>query len=153
MNSNNYEKQLLLMQPHFLQGVATPIQELPTHQWGIFGEYEYLGAGTPYTMKREAGVKPRNDLDKVAMYHDSQYRWTSQHNFLGTALSKNIQRGIADYGAGAAMWTAAINPWSDLGFKERVLGIIAGEGLMMQAAIRISPPTWIAGVGLDLIFY
>ena len=153
MNSNNYEKQLLLMQPPFLQGVATPIQELPTHDWGMFGEYEYLGPGTPYTQKREAGVKPRNDLDKIAMYHDSQYVWTEQHNFLGTALNKNIQRGVADYGAGAAMWTAAINPWSDLGFKERVLGIIAGESLMIQGIIRINPATMIAGLMADLIFY
>ena len=67
MNSNKTEKFWLLMQPPFLQGVATPIAQLPTHKWGIFGEYEYLGAGTPYALKREAGVKPRNDLDKTAM--------------------------------------------------------------------------------------
>jgi len=153
MNSSNYEKYLLLMQPPFLQGVATPVAQLPTHDWGIFGEYEYLGPGTPYTKKRKAGVKPRNDLDKIAMYHDSQYVWSEQHNFLGTGLSKSIQRGVADYGAGAAMMTAAFNPWSDLSFKERVLGVIAGEALMIQGLIRLAPETWIVGVGLDLIFY
>ena len=153
MNSSNYEKQLLLMQPPFLQGVATPVSQLPSHDWGLFGKYEYLGPGTPYTLKRRAGVKPKNDLDKIAMYHDSQYQWTQQHNFEGTGMVKSMQRGIADYGAGAAMWTAAINPWSDLGFKERVLGIIAGEALMIQGVIRLSPSTWGIGPLVDLIFY
>ena len=144
MNSSNYEKYLLLMQPPLLQGVATPIQELPVHDWGIFGEYEYLGPGTPYTKKREAGVKPRND---------SQYSWSEQHNFLGTGLSKNIQRGVADYGAGAAMTVAAFNPWSDLSFKDRVLGALAGEGLMIQGVFRLAPETWLGGIMLDLLFY
>jgi len=154
MNYNNSpEKQLLLMQPAFLQGVATPVQELPTHDWGIFGEFEYLGAGTPYTKKREAGIKPRNDLDKIAMYHDSQYSWTAQHALPGTGLMKSGQRGIADYGAGAAMMTAAFNPWSDLSFKERVLGVIAGEALMLQGILRLDPATYLPMVVVDLIFY
>jgi hypothetical protein len=101
MNSNSDEdtrrRLLLMMQPTFLQGVATPPTQmppkmlanistavefntasipippretstpvqLPTHDWGIFGEYEYLGPGTPYTQKIEAGVQPRNDLDAI----------------------------------------------------------------------------------------
>ena len=87
------------------------------------------------------------------MYHDSQYTWSEQHNFLGTGLSKSIQRGVADYGAGAAMLTAAFNPWSDFSFKDRVLGVLAGEALMIQGVIRLAPETWIVGVGLDLLFY
>jgi hypothetical protein len=125
-----------------------------THDWGPFGEYEYLGAGTPYTQKSEAGIKPRNDLDRIAMMHDSQYQMTGDRNYApGLGLMKSGERGLYDYGAGAAMMTAAFNPWSDLTFKDRILAFAAGESLMIQGAIRLSPATWIVGVGLDLIFY
>jgi len=104
MSSNNSDRRkrfLLMMQPVFMEGVATPPSmlppkfidstsaniefftspvpvpspavtealvrksELPTHDWGFFGKYEYLGAGTPYAAKTEAGVLPRNDLDAI----------------------------------------------------------------------------------------
>ena len=130
MNSNSYEKQLLLMQPSFLQGVATPIQELPTHQWGIFGEYEYLGLGTPYALKMKAGTKPRNDLDKIAMYHDEQY--------LNSKGNNQSRRALYDLGAGSAMINT-LHP----------LGLIAGTGLLIQGLTRITP----LGGLLDLLFY
>jgi len=117
------------MQPHFLQGVATPIQELPTHQWGIFGEYEYLGHGTPYALKEEAGTKPRNSVDKIAMYHDEQYL-NSKRN--------NQARALYDLGAGSAMINT-LHP----------LGLIAGTGLLIQGLTRLTP----LGELLDLLFY
>jgi len=130
MNYNNSpEKQLLLMQPQFLQGVATSIQELPTHEWGIFGEYEYLGLGTPYALKMEAGTKPRNPVDKIAMYHDEQYL-NSKRN--------NQARALYDLGAGSAMINT-LHP----------LGLIAGTGLLIQGLTRLTP----LGEILDLIFF
>ena len=174
-----------MMQPTFLQGVATPPTQmppemlknistavefntaampvppvdtstpaqLPTHDWGYFGEYEYLGPGTPYQKKMEAGIQPRNDLDAIAQMHDSQYSWTAQHTIPGTALVTNGMRGIADYGAGAAMMTAAINPWSDLTMKDRALAFVAGDVLMIQGILRLSPPTMLGMGIIDLLFY
>jgi len=132
--SNSPEKMLLLMQPPFLQGVATPIQELPVHDWGIFGKYEYLGAGTPYALKREAGIKPRNDLDRIAMYHDSQYEFSKQHN----QVVRNYERAVFDIGAGATM----ISQNTDF-------SILAGVALVSQGLIRVTP----LGMILDLLFY
>lgn len=183
-----------MMQPTFLQGVATPPSQmppkllekrssmvefntaalpipsqvtavtptdsprrwpsqLPTHDWGYFGEYEYLGPGTPYTQKIEAGIQPRNDLDAIAQMHDSQYSWTAQHTVPGTGLITSGIRGVADYGAGAAMVNASINPWSDLTMKDRVLAFGAGQGLMFQGILRLSPPTMLGAWMLDKILY
>ena len=175
-----------MMQPTFLQGVATPPtqmppkmlkdtstavefntagipvppdldtsspSQLPTHDWGIFGEYEYLGPGTPYTQKIEAGIQPRNDLDAIAQMHDSQYSWTAQHTLPGGAMVTSGIRGVADYGAGAAMMTAAINPWSDLTMKDRALAFVAGDVLMIQGILRLSPPTMLGMAVLDILLY
>ena len=155
MNSTsiNRERYLLLMQPAFLQGVATPPVSLPTHDWGFFGEYEYLGAGTPYALKRRAGIEPVNELDRIAMYHDSQYSWTAQHTLPGTGIITSGMRGIADYGAGAAMMTASFNPWSGLTMKERALAFVAGDVLMVQGLLRLTPLTWGPMAFLDWLFY
>lgn len=124
------------------------------HDWGPFGKYEYLGPGTPYTQKSKAGIKSRNDLDRLAMMHDSQYQMTEDRNYApGLGIMKSGERGLYDYGAGAAMMTAAFNPWSDLDFTDRVLAFAAGEALMIQGAIRLSPPTYIVGIVLDILFY
>jgi len=155
MNSSLESKRraYLLAQPTFLQGVATAPVSLPTHDWGFFGEYEYLGPGTPYTLKRRAGVEPKNDLDRIAMYHDSQYSWTAQHTLPGGAMVTSGMRGLADYGAGAAMMTASLNPWSDLTMKDRALAFVAGDVLMIQGILRLSPPTMLGMVFLDWLFY
>ena len=123
---------------------------LPTHDWGIFGEYEFLGPGTPYRQKMAEGVEPRNELDRISMYHDGQYSWSESHMF---GVQKNIFRGGMDYGAGAAMTLAAFNPWSDLTMKDRTLAFIAGQGLMTQGILRMNPAFWLAGATADLLFY
>lgn len=151
--SSSHERYWLLMQPAYLQGVATAPVSLPTHDWGFFGEYEYLGPGTPYAAKRRAGIEPRSELDRLAMYHDSQYSWTAQHTLPGGAMLTSGMRGLADYGAGAAMVTAAINPWSSLTMKERALAFVAGDVLMFQGILRLSPPTMLGMVFLDWLFY
>ena len=152
-------KRLLLMQKLKTQvpGVEKKIllarekpAKLPTHDWGIFGKYEFLGAGTPYTQKIEAGVQPRNELDRIAMFHDGQYAWTDQR-MLG--IQKSVARGVVDYGAGAAMTVAAFNPWSDLTMKDRTLALIAGQGLMTQGILRVNPAFFLAGMVADIIFY
>lgn len=108
-------------------------QELPKHKWGIFGTYEYLGAGTPYVEKIEAGIQPVNELDRVAMFHDSQYHYSQDH----FPFIKNIERAVFDIGAGAVMLTTG------------ELGLVAGSGLITQAMFRLTP----FGFGLDLLFY
>ena len=152
-------KRLLLMQStrsrsitvldNTKRALAKP-SKLPTHDWGIFGKYEFLGAGTPYTQKIEAGTEPRNDLDRIAMYHDGQYAWTEDRMF---GIQKSVSRGVVDYGAGAAMTTAAFNPWSDLTMKDRLLAFGAGQALMVQGILRINPAFFLAGVVADIIFY
>jgi len=190
MNSNNerLRRFLLLMQPTFLQGVATPpiamppkmldnissavdfntaampapkpstrkqipARDLPVHDWGTFGEYEYLGPGTPYTAKREAGIVGRNELDEIARMHDSQYKWTAEHTIPGTGIITSGARGIADYGAGSAMIVASLNPWSGLSFKERLLGLAAGTGLQAQGAFRLTPAGWVVMPLVDEYVY
>ena len=133
---------------------AMAYPEFSTHDWGYFGEYEYLGPGTDYYGKAKAGVKPRNRIDELAMMHDSQYEWTDKElSAPGMGVPKSVARGLSDYGAGAAMMTAAFNPWENLSFDERVLGYIAGTALMMQGSIRLTPVGWVAGPLLDVIFY
>jgi len=191
MNSNSERRKrfLLMMQPAFKQGVASPPStlppqfidsasgniefytaplpvptpvviekvvkksELPTHDWGFFGKYEYLGVGTPYAAKTEAGTLPRNDLDAIAQMHDAQYAWTSQHTIPGSGMITNGMRGIADYGAGAAMMTASINPWSDLTLKDRSLAFVAGDVLMIQGVLRLHPATMLGMSFLDMLLY
>jgi len=172
-----------MMQPTFLQGVATPPTQmppkmlenistavefntaampvprvnaptqLPTHDWGIFGEYEYLGPGTPYTAKRDAGIVGRNELDEIARMHDSQYAWTAEHTMPGTGIITSGARGIADYGAGSAMILSSLNPWSGLSFKERLLGLAAGTGLQAQGIFRLSPGGWVIMPLVDKYVY
>lgn len=152
-------KRLLLMQQtrcsdtevitKVLQAKEKP-SKLPIHDWGIFGEYEFLGPGTPYRRKIDAGVVFRNDLDKIAMYHDGQYSWSDSHMM---GIQKTIFRGYMDYGAGAAMTVATFNPWSDLTMKDRVLAFGAGQVLMTQGILRINPLFWLAGMTADLLFY
>jgi len=132
---------------------ATEKKGLPVHDWGPFGTYEYLGPGTPYTAKQKAGILPVNQLDKISMYHDSQYKWTGERTLPGTALVTSGIRGLADYGAGAAMVTAAFNPWSGLGFSDRVLGLVAGDLLMTQGFLRLNPITMGPMAIIDAIFY
>jgi len=152
--SNEVEvERRLLVQPRFQYGTATPTVSLPKHDWGFFGEYEYLGVGTPYQKKMKAGVKPVNDLDKIAMYHDQQYSWTAQHTLPGTGIVTSGMRGISDYGAGAAMVNAALNPWSDLDFKDRALAFMAGDLLMVQGMLRLNPVTWGPMAFFDWLFY
>lgn len=163
MNYNNLpenlRKRLLLMQQtRITDPAATGMMikardkpaKIPTHDWGIFGEYEFLGAGTLYTQKIEAGIVPVNELDRIAMFHDGQYSW-SDSNLVG--IQKNIFRGGMDYGAGSAMTVSAFNPWSDLTLKDRSLALVAGQGLILQGALRLNPAFWMAGTAADFIFY
>lgn len=136
------------------RNMAKAYPNFSKHDWGPFGKYEYLGPGTPYTQKREAGIKARNDLDRLAMIHDSQYQMTGDRNYFpGLALMKSGERALYDYGAGAAMITAAFNPWSDLTFKDRILAYAAGDALMIQGVIRLFPPAYLLGTALDVFFY
>jgi len=158
-------KLLLMIQPTFLQGISTPESQqviitspaspdsspnLPSHDWGPFGKYEYLGAGTPYKEKQKARIRPVSDLDRIAESHDM---WYDMSERTGPSTLRNVYRGVADYGAGAAMMTAAFNPWSDLDFKGRVLAFTAGDVLMIQGLLRLNPATMLGMTVLDWIFY
>ncbi|HIB65829.1 MAG TPA: hypothetical protein EYO33_12150 [Phycisphaerales bacterium] len=87
------------------------------------------------------------------MYHDAQYSWTGERTLPGTGLLTSGMRGLADYGAGAAMMTAAINPWSGLGFGDRILGVVAGDLLMIQGLLRLNPATMGPMAIIDFFFY
>jgi len=129
------------------------IEKFPTHDWGVFGEYEYLGAGTPYTAKHRAGIKPRNELDQIAYYHDQQYAWTEKHSMPGTGVITSGARGISDYGAGSAMIVTSLNPWSSLSWKDRLLGLVAGTGLQVQGIFRLTPAGWVVMPAVDKYVY
>jgi len=136
------------------RNMAMAYPEFSTHDWGYFGEYEFLGPGTDYYGKRQADVKPRNRIDELAMMHDSQYEWTQENlNEPQFAVVKSMTRGLSDYGAGASMWLASLNPFNELSFKDRLLGLLAGEALMIQGAVRLSPVGWTAGPIVDRMIY
>lgn len=157
-----------MSQPAYLEGTTTPQSQmvivatdyldnrrhLPSHDWGPFGKYEYLGAGTPFQKKAAARIRPVNDLDQIAYYHDEQYSWLTQHSIAGVGgMITSPAKGIADLGAGAAMEVAAINPWSDLSMGERVLAFVAGTALSLQGVLRLNPLTWGPMAMLDSVFY
>lgn len=123
-------------------------KDLGIHDWGPFGEYEYLGAGTRYRAKQKARIRPVSDLDRIAESHDMWYAMSAD-----TGGMRSGYRGLADYGAGAAMMTAAFNPWSDLDAKGRVLAFLAGDVLMIQGLLRLNPATWMGMRMLDKLFY
>ena len=142
---------LLLQQPRAIS--SSNITQLPTHDWGIFGEYEYLGPGTPYQKKIEAGIRPRNRIDRHSQFHDQIYSWTNKHQIPGGRLITSGIRGVGDYGAGAAMVMDAFNPWSGLEVDARILGFVAGELLMMQGLLRLNPATMFPMAVVDWLFY
>ena len=123
-------------------------KDLGVHDWGPFGEYEYLGPGTRYRAKTKARIRAVSDLDRIAQSHDMWYSMSAD-----TGGMRSGYRGLADYGAGAAMMTAAFNPWSDLDFKGRVLAFLAGDVLMIQGLLRLNPATWMGMKMLDKLFY
>ena len=122
--------------------------DLGRHDWGPFGEYEYLGPGTKYRAKQKAGVEPVDAIDKIAESHDMWYAITADHHNM-----RSPARGLADYGAGAAMVTSAFNPWADLDFKGRVFAVLAGEALMMQGLLRMNPATMLGMTVIDKLVY
>ena len=106
------------------------------HLWGYneFQRYNYLGPGTQYKKRQELGIEPINDLDRIAMYHDAGYSLSQDY----PTPAKALTRGYHDLGAGAAMITAGLNPWSDAPFA---MSVIAGVGLAGQGFLRIHPMT------------
>lgn len=161
------QRKLLLLQQHRLntppsmkdrpslhvESSGVKADKLPVHDWGPFGKFEYFGPGTPYLRKQAAGVEPVNDLDRIAMYHDMQYSWTERHDLPGGGLVKSGMRGLSDYGAGAAMMTAAINPFSDLNVGQRILAWEGGVLLQVQGILRLNPATGAGGVLADIFLY
>ncbi len=120
----------------------------PVHDWGVFGEYEYLGPGTPYTSKHRAGIKPKNRIDEIAMSHDRYYQETQDY-----PAGRSQVRGPVDFGAGSAMVNASVNPYNDLTWKDRILGFVAGSGLIIQGVARVHPVTTLPMGLLDYVVY
>jgi len=121
-----------------------------------FPGYQYLGPGTKYKTRQALGIEPINDLDRIAMYHDSQYSRTGASNTSGLPImpvGRSPLRGVADLGAGSAMLTAAYNPWSDLGWTDRGYAAGAGAFLIGQGALRLHPVTMAPMAILDAVFY
>jgi hypothetical protein len=139
-------KQTTVSQKILDENMAKAYPEFSRHDWGPFGKYEYLGAGTPYTQKRRAGIEPRNDLDKIAMYHDAGY--SSYEG--GSAAQRALIRSYHDLGAGSAMVTAGLNPWSD---APLVLSVLSGAALIGQGLARIHPLTFVPMAIIDAVAY
>jgi hypothetical protein len=118
------------------------------HDWGGFGKYEYLGPGTPATWKTRQGIKPRNEIDRLAQEHDLYYAKTQDW-----PAYRSPVRGMVDVAAGSGMFLQSLNPWSDLDADDRVLGVIAGTGLMIQGALRVHPLTSGPMILIDWILY
>jgi len=116
------------------------------HDWGVFGDYQYLGRGTPARRKTALGVEPRDELDRLAQEHDLYYVRTKDY-----PGARSIVRGFVDYGAGSAMLLQSLNPWADV--DSRSLGLLAGSALILQGLIRLQPG-YLLWTGLaDLFFY
>lgn len=132
---------------------------LGTHDWGPFGRYEFLGAGTPWEAKHARGIKPRNVIDEMAYRHDRDYvrsgKRLEEAGKMGVParVFTSMERGLYDYGAGAAMMTAAWNPFERLSGKDRVLGHAAGAALMVQGSLRLNPATALPMALIDWMFY
>jgi len=139
-------KQATVSQKVLDENMAKAYPEFSRHDWGPFGKYEYLGAGTPYTRKRRAGIEGRNDLDKIAMHHDAGY--SSYEG--GSAAQRALIRSYHDLGAGSAMITAGLNPWSD---APLVLSLLAGAALIGQGIARIHPATFVPMALIDAVAY
>jgi len=111
-----------------------------------FEGYQYLGPGTQYKKRQALGIEPINDLDRLAMYHDAGYSSYSGSSYRRRLLT----RGLHDLGAGSAMVTAAMNPWSDAPF---LLSTLSGAALITQGILRFHPLTALPMAIIDFTLY
>jgi hypothetical protein len=112
-----------------------------------FPGYQYLGPGTNLETRLALGIKPITDLDRIAMYHDIDYSSDASQSRMG--LTRAMSRAYADLGAGSAMITYGLNPYSD---APLALSIVSGSYLIGQGLSRINPYTMIPVGVLDAIF-
>lgn len=111
-----------------------------------FPGYQYLGPGTNLETRMELGIEPINDLDRIAMMHDIGYTKSADE---GMGLARALSRSIQDIGAGSAMITYGLNPYSD---APAVLSIVSGAYLVGQGLSRVNPYTLMPVGVLDAIF-
>ncbi len=153
MNSSSLRKMQLLgygnfSHPEIAIQTFTDPAAVHRHDWGVFGEYQYLGKGTPARRKTGMGILPRDEIDRLAQEHDLYYVRTN--DAIGM---RSVARGFVDYGAGSAMVLQSLNPWANV--DSRTLGLIAGAALIAQGVIRLYPNYWVqlgAALG-DFFFY
>ena len=112
-----------------------------------FPGYQYLGPGTNLQTRMELGIEPINDLDRIAMMHDIGYSSESAQSGMG--VQRAISRAIQDLGAGSAMITYGLNPYSD---APALLSITSGAYLIGQGLSRVNPYTMVPVGVLDAIF-
>lgn len=119
------------------------------HDWAWWGDYDYLGPGTPFTAKAQAGVEPKNWIDMMAYGHDHYY--SESADMLPGARS--VMRGGADIVFGLGMVGSGFSPWSDLTFGERLLALGAGGALVGQGGFRAHPLTALPMAIVDWVKY
>ena len=100
--------------------------------------YQYLGPGTRLETRQRIGSEPINELDRIAMYHDRGY--SQDWNYSGMGATRAVGRSVHDLGAGAAMITTGLNPWSDAPLG---LSLLAGSYLVAQGIARVHPYTFL----------
>jgi len=127
------------------KGVSFPGEH---HLYGYneYQDYNYLGPGTQYKKRQALGIEPINDLDRIAMYHDAGYSSYSGAGYRRRLLT----RGFHDLGAGSAMLTAGLNPWSD---APLAMSVLAGAALITQGILRFHPLTALPMAIIDFTFY
>ena len=112
-----------------------------------FPGYQYLGPGTNLETRLELGIEPINDLDRIAQLHDIGYSREPAQSKMGT--TRALARAFHDLGAGSAMITYGLNPYSD---APAVLSIVSGAYLVGQGISRVNPYTMVPVGVLDAIF-
>lgn len=91
--------------------------------------YSYLGPSTHYDLRREKGVKPINELDRLAMNHDDAY---SKSNDMK-------DRHDADYRLQEGAWNRFLDPKASLG--ERGMAYVTSNTMKLKRLIGAGLPT------------
>lgn len=113
-----------------------------------FDGYNYLGPKTQFRKRQRLGIEPVNQIDRIAMEHDRLYSQSARSEI----PLRLATRALADLGAGGGMIIAASFN-QDLKHEDRVIGWVAGAGLITQGLIRTHFITAAPAAIIDYLLY